>query len=457
MSDTPRATIDSAEDARLAALALELRSLRGEVALLRAKTRTARALGGLSAAALVLGLGAMASPDPSAGTAPEPQASRVIQTKRLEIVDDAGRVALVATANAQGGRLDLWNAAGANIARLGSNDSGGDIILWNRDGSPAVSAYAQASGGRLELGGGGTRVAALLESSALGGRFALGNRAGNPVVGAAAFDEGGTLRVGNRENRDVAVLSTAEHGGSLVLGAGTGERFARLLAGEEGGELDLACRSGAHRVAASATEKEALVTTLSAKGAARLEATADGGTVDVLSSDGARLSSLEANAVGGVVVCRAGGERALASIGANPSLDRGGIMQLYNDSQAPVFAAAVNAEGAGRLALGTREGSATFIAESGGEDGASLSLSRAGRRALALLAGSNGGLLNLFSPAGTPVVVAGTAEDAAGGAVIVRGGEGKDLVRVGIDERGGGNVILFNKDASERRAVAAPR
>jgi hypothetical protein len=39
----------------------------------------------------------------------------------------------------------------------------------------------------------------------------------------------------------------------------------------------------------------------------------------------------------------------------------------------------------------------------------------------------------------------------------VRGGEGKDLVRVGIDERGGGNVILFNKDASERRAVAAPR
>ena len=134
MTDTPRPTIESTEDARLAAMALELRNLRGEIAALRSKTRTARVLGVLSAATLVLGLGAMASPDPSAGTAPEPQASRVIQTKRLEIVDDAGRVALVATANAQGGRLDLWNASCANIARLGSNDSGGDLILWNRDG-----------------------------------------------------------------------------------------------------------------------------------------------------------------------------------------------------------------------------------------------------------------------------------------------------------------------------------
>jgi len=449
MPETPRPSVETPEDARIAALASELRSLRGEVASLRARTRAARLVGVVSATVLVLGLGAM--------TAPAQQVSRVLQTKRLEIVDDAGRVALVATAAPQGGRLDLWNTAGANVARLGVNDAGGDFILWSRDGSPSVSAYAQSAGGRLEVGGGGERVAALIESSTLGGRLSLANRAGNPVVGAAAFDDGGTIRVANRENRDVAVLSSAQTGGGLALSAGSGELFARLLAGEDGGEFDLACRGGTHRVTASATEKESLVSALSPRGAARLESTPAGGSVDVLGADGARLASLETNAVGGVLVCRTSGERALASIGANPQLDRGGIMQIYNAAQSPVFAAAANAEGAGRLALGTSDGAATFIAESGREDGASLSLSRAGRRSLALLAGTTGGLVNLFSAAGTPIVVAGAAEDAAGGAVIVRSLEGKDLVRVGVDERGGGNVVLFNKDASERRSVAAPR
>jgi len=56
-----------------------------------------------------------------------------------------------------------------------------------------------------------------------------------------------------------------------------------------------------------------------------------------------------------------------------------------------------------------------------------------------------------------PLVVAGAAEDAAGGAVVVRSNEGKDLVRVGVDEKGSGNVTLFNKDASERKIVAGPR
>jgi hypothetical protein len=56
-----------------------------------------------------------------------------------------------------------------------------------------------------------------------------------------------------------------------------------------------------------------------------------------------------------------------------------------------------------------------------------------------------------------PLVVAGSADDAAGGALIVRSTEGKDLVRVGVDERGGGNVTLFNRDATERKVVAGPR
>jgi hypothetical protein len=52
-----------------------------------------------------------------------------------------------------------------------------------------------------------------------------------------------------------------------------------------------------------------------------------------------------------------------------------------------------------------------------------------------------------------PVVEA----EGVGGAVVVRSNEGKDLVRVGVDEKGSGNVTLFNKDASERKIVAGPR
>ena len=132
-------------------------------------------------------------------------------------------------------------------------------------------------------------------------------------------------------------------------------------------------------------------------------------------------------------------------------------MQLYNDDESPVFAAAVTADAAGRLALGTAAGSATFIAESGKDDGASMSLVRGGKRLLAFLAGSNGGLVNLFSATGAPIWVAGNADDGSGGVTVLRSEAGKDLVRIGVDEKGSGNVVLFNRDASERKTVAGPR
>lgn len=430
-----------------AAARRDLDLLRHEVARLRRETRTARLLAGLATVGLALGLFAMKNP----------QAVPLIQTKRLEIVDDAGRVAMVASVSPQGGRLDLWNAAGANTARLGSNELGGDFILWSKDGHAMVSAYAQRTGGRVELGAPEDKVVGVLEASQTGGRLSLANRAGNPLVAAGAFEAGGALRLADQDNKDAALLQATANGGSLGLVAPSGVTMARLRAGEAGGEFDLAAKTGPQRVSASVSEKESVLIALSQAGAAKLEAGAAGGSAEVLSKNGERLASLETNEGGGAVVCRAGGDRAVASIGANPSIAKGGLVQLYNESGNPVFAAAVNAEGAGRVALGTASGAATLVAESGKDDGGGLSLSRNGRRSIALLAGSNGGLLNLFSASGVPLIVAGAAEDAAGGAVILRSNEGRDLVRVGVDEKGSGNVTLFNKDASERKIVAGPR
>ncbi|MFO0004194.1 MAG: hypothetical protein ACK559_23990, partial [bacterium] len=78
------------------------------------------------------------------------------------------------------------------------------------------------------------------------------------------------------------------------------------------------------------------------------------------------------------------------------------------------------------MALGTAAGVATMTAEAGKDDGASLSLVRGGKRSIALLAGASGGLLNLFAATGSPAVVAGTADDAAGGLVLIRSTDGTD-------------------------------
>lgn len=455
MRDTPSNLPTATPPSLDPALRSEVDALRCELGALRAEARRARRAAAIAGCGFVLacfaGLVAMHNAE----------VPRVVQTKRLEIIDDNGRVALVAGTSAQGGRIDLWNAGGANVARVGANDLGGDFILWHRDGRAAFSAYAQASGGRAEVGGAEGKLAGVLESGPAGGRVTLANSAGNSVFGAGAFEAGGALRLGDRENNDAAVLQATAFGGSLGLTASDGSTVARLRSGETGGEFDLSSRSGKNRVSASALDAETVIAAASAEGSSRLEAGRAGGSVEVLSADADRIVSLESSEGAGIAVCRARGERVLASIGATPvsvqGPARGGLVQLFNAEQQPIFAATANAEGAGRLALGTASGSATLVAESGRDDGASMSLARGGKRSIAFLAGPTGGLLNLFSAAGSPLVVAGAADDAQGGLVVVRSSEGRDLVRVGVDDRGSGNVILFNKDASERKSVAGPR
>ena len=443
----------------------ELATLRHEMACLQGETRALRRRASIA----LIGLGLTVVGGLIAMTNPEVTA--VIQTKRLEIVDDQGRVTVVASTSPQGGRVDVWNANGANVARLGSNDLGGDFILWNRDGKAAFSAYAQQNGGRVELGSSNGTVATMMESALEGGRVTLANTAGNPLFGAGAFAAGGALRIGDRDNNDAAVLQATSAGGSLGMSSPDGTIMARMRAGAEGGEFDLAAKSGGTRVSASVTDSESVIIAISPTGSGKIEADKDGGKIDVLNDKGDRLASLESNEGGGLMVCRAGGARPVASLGSSGTGGKGGLLQVYNGEQNPVFAAAVNAQGAGRLALGTQAGVATIVAESGQEDGGSFSLIRGGKRSIAFVSGSNGGLLNLFSLTGVPIIALGGAMDAAngtvdssgttsesaGGAVVLRSSEGKDLVRMGVDEKGGGNVVLFNKDATERKSIAPPR
>ncbi|MEN9668193.1 MAG: hypothetical protein RLZZ386_100, partial [Planctomycetota bacterium] len=70
-------------------------------------------------------------------------------------------------------------------------------------------------------------------------------------------------------------------------------------------------------------------------------------------------------------------------------------------------------------------------------------------------ASTNGGLLNLAKTDGKAVIVAGAASDADGGAISVRSGSGSQLVRVGVDRIGAGEVAVYDGPGTRKRVLSA--
>ena len=95
--------------------------------------------------------------------------NEVLRAKRLEIVDDANRVVLLATVSDTGGRLDFWDAEGRNCVRVGANTTGGDLALWNTNGDQVFAAFASGRTGKLEVNGPSGAPSTILTSDANGG------------------------------------------------------------------------------------------------------------------------------------------------------------------------------------------------------------------------------------------------------------------------------------------------
>ena len=99
-------------------LARRIDQLRQELDLERRRRGRLERFGAI-ACLLVIGAGGIAA------TAFQPVAD-VVRTRRLEIVDESNRIVMLASAAKHGGRIDLWDDAGINSARLGGNGTGGD-------------------------------------------------------------------------------------------------------------------------------------------------------------------------------------------------------------------------------------------------------------------------------------------------------------------------------------------
>ncbi len=66
----------------------------------------------------------------------------LLRIKRLEVVDNEGRLVLAASAGANGGQLDLWSPAGTNVLRASANEHGGDLAIWNNGGTNDFAVLA---------------------------------------------------------------------------------------------------------------------------------------------------------------------------------------------------------------------------------------------------------------------------------------------------------------------------
>ena len=77
-------------------------------------------------------------------------------------------------------------------------------------------------------------------------------------------------------------------------------------------------------------------------------------------------------------------------------------------------------------------------------------------RTVAIAATANGGLLNLLDLGGNVAVAAGAAEDGPGGVVAVRNEKNTQVVRVGVNDRGEGEIEVYDAPGTRKRKVSAP-
>jgi hypothetical protein len=149
------------------------------------------------------------------------------------------------------------------------------------------------------------------------------------------------------------------------------------------------------------------------------------------------------------------GAGAMAATIASAGAGKGGAFQVLNGSGAPALVMDSKDDGGGRLMVGTATGAPAFIAEASGNAG-TLAAYMQERRVAAIGAGKSGGLMNLLDGMGRPVVVAGAAEDADGGAVSVRNARGIQIGRLGVDAAGAGELAVYNSTATVKKVIEAP-
>ncbi len=315
----------------------------------------------------------------------------VIRARRFEVVDQNDKVVLLAGIGATGGQIDIWGNSGTNVVRLGSNNDGGDLAVWDSAGHGVAGLYATAQGGRVE---------------------------------AVMPDGSGS-----------AVLRAEGTGPALAIADGEGRpRIAATIAGTAAG-LSVRSAAGQELVALGAVE-------------------GDGGIMRVSQLDGTVAAQVMALPSGGSIGCanRTGSRAALIE---SASTESGGTLTLFAPDGSEAIQATARSEVGARLTLFGANKLPVAVVEAAPENTAIIAFLQNGTRVAGLGSSATGGLLNLANSSGKAVIVAGAANDADGGAISMRSGSGSQLVRIGVDRIGAGEVAVYDGPGTRKRVLSA--
>jgi hypothetical protein len=333
----------------------------------------------------------------------------VVQAKKLEILDEQGKVVVAIDASKAGGQVNLWNAAGHNTMRIGTNDQGGDIAIWNNDG--------------------------------------------RSVFGAFATPAGAELATWNAQGRSMWRTYPSEQGGIMDIGAIGGKQSLRLSGQKIGGSMQLFGSDGAEVMRASATPTGSELATMNAAGVAAMVVGTDelgDGRVSLADQSGQLRLQLTGEQVGGrVQVLNASSVPVVAMSGASWG---GGTLDMFNQTGGRVIGLVSKEDGSARFELVDQGGEEVVMLESINDVGGGFAISdSSGARQVVIGAGQFGGLLNLMNDHGVAVCIAGAAEGGAGG-FSIRNERGVQVGQLTVDEDRGGLMTVWDAAGAKSKS-----
>ena len=136
--------------------------------------------------------------------------------------------------------------------------------------------------------------------------------------------------------------------------------------------------------------------------------------------------------------------------------DTGGRLTAHTASGVNAAVLRCDAEGRGRVETldGTTIRTSMGVTESGD---AVISVSDATGTKAALAATSHGGLLNIMSLRGIPILVAGGNADAPGGAIAIINARGVPVITLQVDATDGGKIVTTTADAKRSKTLEPVR
>ncbi len=298
---------------------------------------------------------------------------------------------LVEAKTLRANRLEIVRADGKVVLLAAENTGAGQLDLWSATGSNTVRLSSPVSGGDL----------------------VLFNDQGRMVVGAYANPQGGLIEAFRTDGSPGLRAGVSGAGSALSISGPGGKEV--LYAGTD--------RAGAGAVRVADRQGQSAATMLVGPG---------GGVVETSTRAG-----LPATVIGA-------GEK-----GAS------GILQVSGPGAKPVCEIDVKEDGAARMLLGATSGATNLVLEASGQDTGLFSCFTGGRRVLAFGSSPVGGQVNLLSADGQTVLVAGPVTDGHGGALSVRGPDGQQVVRCGVDARGDGEVSIYSAGGQRKRVLNA--